>query len=328
MVTEHIKRNTYYTFAFTQADAQSVHRTCLHLQLDPRCQRLLGSFIPGHAIFRQTQASWTNAMLVKIDYVAPARNFGPMKYDTHPFTPAIELSESPNVLSFLDSIVQEYKNTEERKREEKKSNSDELAMKLLQLGAENPYVPVARLFEMLGKIRFQTQIAIREMLERKTFAVFEEVRIGRSNMLLMDMANEGFKALGLPIPTENKGRGGIAHRHFAHFIKRYYEKKGVKAYIEWVVPDTTNHPVDVAVPFQNKWDVFEICVTAFDNVISHIKACFEQSDSVESLTFIVGTQKKLKELKKLVQQSMTFVSYADKIKFDVIENYMIKELKK
>jgi len=327
MASEHIKRNTYYTFVFSQADAESVYRACLHLQLDSKCRRLLGSLLPGRAIFRQSQATWTNAMLVEIDYIASARNLGPVTYDAHAFTPAIELSESPEVLSFLATIVQEHKNAEDRQEKAKKSDSDQLPMKLLQLGAENPYVPVARLFKVIGKVRYEAQATIRKFLEDKEFANFEDPRIGRSNRLLMDITDDGYKALGLPIPEGNKGRGGIAHRFFAQWIKKFYENNGNKAYLEFVLPNT-NHPVDVAVPFQNKWQVFEICVTAFDNVISHIKACFEESDVVESLTFIVGTQKKLKELKKLVQQNLIFVSYADKIKFDVIEHYMIKELRK
>jgi len=321
MASEHIKRNTYYTFVFSQADAESVYRTCRHLQLDLKCQRLLGSLLSGHAIFRQSQASWTNAMLVVIDYIVPARNLGPIEYEAHFFAPAIELSEAPEVLSFLNAIVEEYKNTEERQDKAKKSDLDQLAMKLLQLGVENPYIPVARLFERLDKIRFQAQIDIRQLLDEKKLARFEETRIGRSNMLLIDITDDGFKSLGLPIPDGNKGRGGIAHRHFAQWIKQFYENKGNHVSLEYVLPNT-NHPVDVAVQSQNHWRCFEICVTAFDNVVSHIKACFEESDVVECLTFIVGTQKKLKELKKLIQQNLIFVSYADKVKFDIIENYM------
>jgi len=327
MASKHIKRNTFYTFVFNSSDAESVQAACLHLQLDSRCQRMLGSLLPGICIFRQTQASWNNAMKCKIDFVEPGRNIGTVRYEPHPFTPAIELSEAPEVLSFLDSIVQEYEKAEEREKEAKKSDLVEIAMKLLQLGAENPYVPVARLFERLGKIRFEAQKDIRQLLDNKKLAKFEEPRIGRFNMLLMDITDDGFKSLGLAIPDENKGRGSITHRHFAHWIKQFYENKGCKAYVEFALPKT-NHPFDVAVQSKNHWQCFEICVTAFDNVVSHIKACFEKSKVVESLTFIVGTQKKLKELKKLVQQNLIFVSYADRIKFVVIEHYMIKELKK
>ena len=324
---DHILRNTCYTFVFNLTDSESVYAAVLHLQLDRRCSRMLGSLLPGQCIFRQTQASWNNAMWCQMDYVPPARNIGPIEYEPHPFTPAMSLSEAPEVMADLNAAVEEHKNAEKRQTDAKKSDLDQIALKLLQLRAANPYAPVARLFEKLEKLRFEAQIAIRQMLEEKGFADFEEIRIGRSNMLLMDVTAEGYEALGQPVPRENKGRGSISHRHFAHWIKLHFEKKGHKAYLEWVIPGT-NHPVDVAVELENHLSVFEICVTAFDNVLSHIKACFEESDVVECLTFIVGTQKKLKEIKKLVQENLIFSSYADRIKFDVIEHYMIKELKK
>jgi hypothetical protein len=261
-----------------------------------------------------------------MDYVAPARNIGPIEYEPHPYTPAIPLSEAPEVLTDLNAAVEEHKTAKKRQKDTKKSGLDEVAMELLQLRAQNPYAPVARLFERIGKIRFQAQITVREKLEEKHLAKFEEIRIGRSNMLLMNVTDEGFKASGFPIPTENKGRGSIAHRHFAHWIKQFYEKKGYKAYLEWVVPNTS-HPVDVAVESEGGWQCFEICITAFDNVLSHIRSCFENTDAVESLTFVVATKTKLKELKKLVQSYPIFTSYPDKIKFDVIEKYVIKELR-
>ena len=108
-------------------------------------------------------------------------------------------------------------------------------------------------------------------------------------MLLMEVTRAGFKAAGLPVPSENKGRGGLAHRSCCHWIKQHFEKKGCKAYIEWVIPNTS-HPVDIAVESENGWRCFEICITAFNNVLSHIIACFEGQDIVESLTFITATQ--------------------------------------
>jgi len=327
MASKHIKRNTYYTFVFNLSDAESVYAACLHLQLDPRCQRLLSSLLPGSCVFRQTQASWNNAMLCRIDFVAPARNIGPIKYEPHPFVPAIPLSQAPNVIAELNAAVEEYKRAIKRQTNTQVSDSHQLAMELLKLSAQNPYTPAARLFEKLGKVRFQTQIAIREELKELDFAKFEEIRIGRSNMLLMDMTAKGYEAAGFPIPSENKGRGTITHRHFAHWIKLYFEKRGNQAYIEFVVPGT-NHAVDVAVKSENKWKFFEICVTAFENVVSHIQACFENSDAaVESLTFIVATKTKLKELKELIQSDSIYAAYADKIAFDVIENYTTRELK-
>jgi hypothetical protein len=325
-VGEHIVRNAPYTFVFNLGDAESVYAACLHLQLDLRCQRMLGSLLPGQCIFRQTQASWNSAMWCEIDYVSPARNLGSMKYEPHQYIPAIPLSKTPHVLADLNAAVEEYKNAIKRQSSSKTPELDSHAIALLKLRARNPYAPVARLIEAIGKLRFDTQVAIRKFLEDNNLAEFEETRIGRSNLLLMDITNKGYETQGIPIPQENKGRGSISHRHFAHWIKFYYEQRGYKAYIEWVIPGT-NHPVDIAVELENHLNAFEICITSFDNVVSHIKACFEEGQVVDSLTIVVATKTKLKELKKLLQSNLIFNMYVNKIKFDVIEKYVIRELK-
>lgn len=324
MASKHIKRNTYYTFVFSVSDAKSAYDACLHLQLDLRCQRMSSSLLPGNCIMRSTQASWNNAMWCKIDFVEPARNLGPIQYEAHTYTPAVSICDVPQVLADFNTAVEEYKKAKKRQEDEKTPYIEQYAMKLLRLRARNPYAPVARLFDVID-IRFEAQITVRQMLENNGYAEFEEVRIGRSNMLLMDITDKGYKAVNLPIPVENKGRGSIYHRHCAYWIKFYYEKLGRKAFVEWVVPGT-KHPVDTSVEAGNKWEVFEVCVTSFNNVISHIKACFEDGSDVERLTIVVGTKTKLKELKKQIQSDFMFTLHKDKIEFEIIQNFIIKEL--
>jgi len=325
MLSKHIRRNTFYTFVFNLSDSESVTAASMHLQLDPRCQRLLGSLSPGTCVIRQTQASWTNAMLCQIDYVEPARDIGPVEYEPHPYMRAVTLAKSPQVLAHLDAALKEHKKTMERQSPGRESRIEQLAMKLLRLAASNLYVPVARLFERLDLPKPKTQIAVRQYLEDKGYAKFDEPRIGRSNRLLIEIAPEGYKAMKLPVPNENKGRGGVAHRHFANWIRLYLEKQGHPAHLEWNVPGT-NHPVDVAVLLNSEWNVFEICVTSLD-IVPHIKACFEHSDVVRGMTIITGTGTKLKEVKKAIRSDPTMMQYGARIRFEVIESYMPKELK-
>lgn len=177
-------------------------------------------------------------------------------------------------------------------------------------------------------MKYKSQIAIRKYLEEKGYAKFEEPRIGRSDRLLIEITPKGYEAIGLAVPDQNKGRGGITHCHAANWIKLHFEKKGHKAYLEWKFPGT-NHPVDVAVQLEKGWSIFEICITAFDNLLSHIEACFEKSTVVvESLTIVTATKTKLKEVKKVIQSNPMMIPYGARIKFDVIENYIIKELKR
>ena len=77
---------------------------------------------------------------------------------------------------------------------------------------------------------------------------------------------------------------------------------------------------------KNNWCAYEVCVTAFENVLSHIKAILDNNNVVERLTIVVATKTRLKELKKRIQSDFVFNLYADKIEFDVIQDYVIKEL--
>lgn len=322
---EHILRNACYTFVFGMSDAESVHAACRHLQIDPRCQRLLGSLLPGQCLFRQTQSSWNSTVLCEMDNVEPPRNTGQIEYKEYPCIPATKLADLPHVRAHLDAVVQEHNRTLKRQSPSKETRTKQLAMQLLRLAVSNPYVPVARLFEKLDNPTPKTQIAVRKYLEKEGYAKFEEPRIGRSNRLLIEITLKGYETMGLPAPDENKGRGGIAHRHFAHWIKLHFQKEGRDAYLEWVAPGS-NHPVDVAVPSEKGWDVFEICVTALD-IVQHIEACFKESKVVHSMTVITGTQNKLKEIKKAIRSNPRMMPYGSRIRFNVIESYVLKELR-
>jgi hypothetical protein len=146
---EHILRNACYTFVFSLSDAESVYAACRHMQVDPRCQRLLGSMLPGTCLFRQNQSSWNSAMLCKIDNVETSINRGPIEYKKYPYIPAAKLADLQHVLAHLDAVVKEHKITMKRLSTSNKSQPKQLSLQLLKLAASNPYAPVARLFERL-----------------------------------------------------------------------------------------------------------------------------------------------------------------------------------
>jgi len=110
-------------------------------------------------------------------------------------------------------------------------------------------------------------------------------------------------------------------RHFAHWIKSHFEKLGHQAVLEWVIPGTT-HPVDVAVQAGSSWEVFEICITASDNVASHIEACLAPPGVVKRVVIVTGTNTELKGLQKPIQPQLPFLTHTGQEAFDVIENYL------
>lgn len=326
MISEHIKRNTYYNFVFNQADAESVYWALKTLQIDPKNARLLSSLTSGVCVFRQSEASWPNAFLCKIDYIPPARNIGTVEYDQHPFVPAINTEQTNKIIDELYKIVSQNKNENKGQTQNKKSDIEKLALKLIKLWADNIYTPMARLYEMLnGKYHYTIQIKIREFIEENQWADFTEVRVGRSNMLFMELEPAGYDALNLPMPQDNIGRGKSEHRHYAHIIKRYFENKGFKAYLEKKAEGTT-HPIDVLVDKNGQMEAYEVSVTAKDNLVSHAEACFEKSDVIKKLTIVVSTKAKLKELKQ-IKSGLMLARYKDKIQLDVIENYMKRSKK-
>jgi len=322
MISEHIKRNTYYTFVFNLSDAQSIFNAIRQLQIDPRCAKMLASLPPGQCIFRQ--ASYGSAMWCEIDFVQPARNIGIVKYDTHNFIPPIDSEQTKKIIEKLYKSASNYK-ADTSAEKNKQSELETISLKLLSLWAETPYTPAARLFERLGNFHYTMQIEIRKFIEQNGWAKFEEARVGRTTMLLMQITKEGYNTLQIPMPKGNTGRGGIIHRHYAMWIKSHFEKKGNKAYLEWIVPGT-NHPVDVAIEFENHHEAYEISVSATDNLVSHIDI-FEKNKNIKKLTIVTGTKTELAKIKKLIKSNLLLARFEDRIKLDVIENYMERNTK-
>ncbi len=316
--SKHIRRSAFYTIGFGLSDAESVRAAVHHFQLDPRCAKMFASLSPGQCIVRQSQSSYSNAFWCEMDMVAPARNLGRTAYPSHRYMPALRLTDAGSVLDDLKEAVKENEATQERQRI---SDQQGRALELLHLAVANPYVPVARLMEKLGKINHKDQAAMVAHLKANKYARFEEPRIGRRNMLLVEVTEAGYAILPLPAPTGNKGRGSITHRHYVHWIASHFARQGYQASIEWILPGT-NHPVDLAVNLNGQWKVFEIVVTSSENVTSHLHACFEESDIPVTLTIIAGTRKQIGVLRERLAGVADYVKHAAEIKFDVIENYL------
>jgi len=322
-VSQLIKENATTHIMFRMGDSRARAEAARTLMLPPHGELIFSHLAEGECLVKQA-GPWPHAVKGKIDNMAPSR-VRITQYDKHPYMPSRRLWQIPELQQAASDLKSKHEKAKNRRASDEETGIEPLALKLLRHGASNPYSPVARLFEKLGRIPHKKQIAIREFLKDKSYAQFEEYRIGRKNMLLMEITAEGYNLCHIPVPTGNKGRGSISHRHFANWIKIFNEKQGHKAFLEWLVPDT-NHPVDVAVERDNHWHVFEICVTSPDNVVSHIKACFEDSTAVDSLTVVAGTKVETKQLETLVLSQLNMAPYIENIRFEAIEKYVPKEV--
>ena len=323
-VSPFIRENATTHLTFRPSDARARAEAAATIMLPPYGELTLDHLGIGQCLVKQI-GPWPHAMKGQIDYMPPSR-VHVTKYDTHAYIPSKQLWQIPAVQQFVDDR-NEARRAAQKPKVDKQTELYELAMKVLSIRGKNPYAPLAPVFKVLGVRHHKAQIAIRKFIEDRGYGEFEVSRLGRSDRLLMDITPEGHKALGLPVPQENKGRGGITHRHCAQWIKLAFQKKGLEAFLEFQIPGTT-HPADVAVLLDDKWHLFEVCITAKDNLSSHIEACFEKStEAIESLTVVAATKIMLEQMERELRSSTMSLQYAGRIRFEVVENYIIKELK-
>ena len=240
-------------------------------------------------------------------------------YDTHPWLPSQTLDELPAV---RQALAEKRAPREGRKTTSGLSSN---ARKLLDLAFLYPYTPVARLWKRANiRLRPETQIEVRQELAKNNLAKCEEVRIGSANVALLELLPDGWRLLGQP-PAKSVGRGGVAHRHFAQWIRMVGEKRGIaESRLEVVVPGTS-HPVDVAWISDGEWHIFEVVAHTPENLLSHINACFGAPKPVASFTIVTAQLAIKKELEKKLRKDLSGMPFVDRIKFEVIEQYM-KEL--
>ena len=315
-----VRENATTHVVFRMGDPEAIEQAARTLMLPPGGALTFGHLPPGEALVRQA-GLWPHAMRVKIDYMPPCLTKA-TKYDTHPYVASKRLAEMPYLQQAISDMLRGAKETMPDQATEDKRLSD-AAKDLLQLATAHPFVPVARLFEKMGQLSFSRQRSIRKELEEAKLACFEEVRIGKVNMLLIEVTEAGLKMLGLKSdPHKNKGRGKLSHRTFAHWIKNHFEQKGYAAFIEGMVPGT-NHPADVLLQSpEGEHQAVEICVTSSDNLLSHIQACFEACDVIAKMIVITPTKTQARQIKNQILGAVGFKPYAAKITCETIDNYI------
>ncbi|MBL1216576.1 MAG: ATP-binding protein [Planctomycetes bacterium] len=310
-----------YHLLFNHSDASSVQAARHTLVLPAGAEQMFPALQPGYCIARAAQSSWSHPMMVKIDEMTMNRDLRPTQYDTHPIIPAKRLRAMPDVQQALNDFKGQ------RLRETPKSQNSapsDLAEKLLDEMTRSPWTPVARLWDSIGyKPSFERQNKIRKELELHRVAEFEEIRMGRANQLLPLATDTGYARRNRRAPKKT-GRGGIAHQHICHWIAMVGDLHDIQSHLEWIVTGTT-HPVDVAQQRDGKWHVYEVVVTAHDNLASHIRACFVDSNVIETLTIVTLQKKISNKVRKAITSDPATAPFLDRITFDVAETYM-KEL--
>jgi len=313
--------NLQYYICHNMSDELSLLQAKRTLLLPPGAEVMFPGLKPGEAIFRESQGSWPHAMLVKVDYMPPNRT-PPEEFDTFPSVPSKRLAEMPELQAALEQLVDEHKTTRMRQARRSTPKQSKLARNLLDLASVHPCTPVARLFDELGKSSSTAQAAARKALEEQKLADFAAVRIGRRNVLLIRLTDDGWAFLGKQ-PPRRKGRGDIPHAHVAQWLCWLGEQRGYKTDTEWIVPGT-HHPVDAVWQTTERTETFEVIVGCQDNLASHLTACFINSDAVNTVTIVALQKSKLAKLKAAIDAESILKPFADRIEYLPAETILME----
>jgi len=319
-VSRHVLSAADYHFIFKLTDAESIAEAARTLLLPPDAEAILPGLEPGECLVRQA-GRWAHAMLGRINAVLPCRDAQPV-YDTLSFVPDKRLSEMPELRNDIESLL-----AQQRAR----SKGDELpvhaalragARKLLYAASQHPYVPVARLFEMIGKPRFKVQEAICKELKDAEYACFQAIRVGSRNALLIELTDKAWSLLGEP-PIPKQGRGKLDHRTISQWLMMVGNKRGHRTECEWIAPGT-GHPVDVAWEVNGSWEVFEVVVTSFENIANSVNACLSGTRAIAKVTVVALLKGPLKVIQDRLTQEL-HPSVLGKVRYETVDRYL-KEL--
>ena len=314
-VSLHILNSMTHHFIFKMSDAASRVAAASALDLPNGADGLIPVLDPGECLVRTP--SWPHAVLGKIDFVAPCRGVEP-QYVANLHVPAQRLQDMPAALEAADKLIAEHRKGQQRRAQQQHAGLRPLARKLLHIASLNPYWPVARLYELMGKPAPAIQKAIRAELNDQEYAAFELVRLGKRNVLLIELLGPAWALLGVP-PVKLQGRGTLAHRTFAAWIAMVGERRAYEAKREWIVPGTS-HPADVAWKVGESWEVFVVVVTCEKNLADHFKAIFVQSQcSIAKATVVAAQKGKLGGLKSQIASCSEFTGQIEYLPVEVFE---------
>lgn len=315
-----ILNSAHYHMMFEMADTESVIEAARALMLPDGGEQMFPGLRPGECIYRASQSCWPHAMLGTVDFVAPHR--GPLPvYNTYPYEPSEQLKDMPHVLQALEKRIAEHRSMKARQAHSGQTQLPTKALDLLSLAAMYPYEPVAALWARKGRVSPSVQASVRKILTDRECAVFEEVRIGKRNVLLMEILEAGWKAMNRK-PVTPQGRGGVTHRHFSHWIEAVGRKRGyTQSCCEWLVPGTSHH-ADAAWLVNGSWIIFEVVQNCIQNLIEHCRACLVESQAVNSVVIVTAQKSDLSALQTLIAAEPEFRPVFERIKFETITPYM------
>ena len=316
-VCQQILNSMSHELFFRMNDAHCRVAAARTLQLPPGADAIIPALEPGECLVRTP--AWAQALLANIDYVAPCRNAQP-RFDANQHVPAKRLDKMPHVVEAIENKGAAHRERQRVRQHQKHAGLRSAARTLLYQASCHPYWPVARLYELIERPTPRMQKAIRQELEDAKYASFAEPRLGSRNVLLIELEDAAWSVLGKP-PVPLRGRGSLPHRIFSNWIRMAGEKRGYESVCEWLVPGT-NHPADAMWIVDGRPHVFEVIVTATDNVEDHLRAAFfTPGEPVETVTLVAPQKSMLADLRMQIQKCHKLAPYLERIAYAPVSVY-------
>lgn len=277
-----------YVF-FNQARPESRRVAAHTLGLPPSGEGMLLALETGESAVLTTMSTWVRPVLVKNDYIAPNRT-PRQEYDSFPFVPARSLSELSEMREALARRAAELLQRSFAGKRRGQAALTKRELRFLNTVVVNRALPVARIWEQLDDIGPAAQTAIRKKLQNLELAEFEELRIEKRNVLFVDLLPAGSERLGIK-HEPLRGRGGVAHRTIADWLRQLAQRHGLEAALELEAAGT-RHPVDLATKDPDgRFHAYEIINTCEANIVGHVQACLLRSQAIGEVTIVVPVRR-------------------------------------
>lgn len=323
-VSRFIRGGLHNFIVLRQTDPPSIAVAAESLLLPRGADVMLPVLRPGEAIVRMAEG-WPHPMLAQIDFSAPCTTPKLGGYDTLPSAPSRGLHELPHVQQALQALIDQAKSFRKTTCTDDRKVLSDHARDLLDLASLHLGTPVARLWEKLDvTLASGTRLAAEGELSALKYAVLKTCRIGKVKYKLIEVLPNGFALLG-KLPCVLPGRGGLVHRSIAHWIVLVGRKRGIRAQVELIVPET-RHPVDAAwIHDDGRLDVFEVIADCTANIPSHLRACLLQATAVHTVTVVVTEAGERARHFAALRAEDDLAPVLDRVRFETAASFM-KEL--
>jgi len=323
-ISPYVLNSMQYHCIFGVSDALAAAEAKQTLMLPYRAEQMLPGMAPGCCLFRASECEWSHAMLARVDKLDPYRGPRP-EFESLQARPCPGLEQLPHVNKALNHLIAQYKAKKMQQSKAKAKGLSPNAEQLLKFAVRYPWLPVVRLFDRFAKpVTPGKQSQACKELADHGFCIFQEVRIGKTRVKLVEVKSEGYRHLDQPEP-KRAGRGKLPHRTVAHWIYQWASAQGCMAQVEFPVVGTSHH-ADAGLQLANgKWHAFEVVDTCDSNIVDAVRASLLESTAVETVTIVAFQKRLLDKLRRMIEAETVLGDVLERVQYETAEAFMPRE---